>query len=253
MNRQKGWNFRQRLTDAWAALRGTHVHYARRMYRHHRISFAQSGEDLMLMQYFKHRTDGFYLDIGAHNPTWISNTYLLYLKGWHGLVIDPLPGMRQQFAAQRPRDTALEIGIAAEAGSMTYYAFSHPVSNTFNAADVDRQPARGRTLTGTYQVPVRPLHAVLDDYLPAGQRIDLLSVDVEGLDLMVLTSNDWQRYRPELVLVETREALERFNDSEQAPELHRYMHHQGYTLLARTGNNSLYRDAAGGTAMQDEG
>jgi hypothetical protein len=45
MNRQKGWNFRQRLTDAWAALRGTHVHYARRMYRHHRISFAQSGED----------------------------------------------------------------------------------------------------------------------------------------------------------------------------------------------------------------
>jgi FkbM family methyltransferase len=251
---QNRWQrLRQRLADAWGALRGTHIHYARRTYRHHRISFSQSGEDLLLMQYFQQRSSGLYVDIGAHDPTWISNTYLLYLKGWCGLVIDPLPGTRQKFAARRPRDTALEIGIAAEAGTMTYYAFSHPAANTFVPGEAERQLTRGRELLGTQQVPVRPLRDVLDEYLTAGQQIDLLSIDAEGLDLAILISNDWQRYRPELVLVETHEPLESFDGSEQAPELHRYLRQQGYTLTARIGENSLYRDAARGAVKRDGG
>ena len=52
------------------------------------------------------------------------------------------------------------------------------------------------------KVDVVPLHEVLDQYLPAGQSIDFMSVDVEGLDFQVLKSNDWNKYRPTYVLAE---------------------------------------------------
>jgi hypothetical protein len=42
----------------------------------------------------------------------------------------------------------------------------------------------------------------LHDHLPAGRVIDFMSVDVEGLDLQVLRSNDWERYRPVVVVIE---------------------------------------------------
>jgi hypothetical protein len=46
------------------------------------------------------------------------------------------------------------------------------------------------------------LEDVLTTYVGPSQKIDVLSVDVESHDLAVLRSNDWQRFRPELVVVE---------------------------------------------------
>ena len=45
---------------------------------------------------------------------------------------------------------------------------------------------------------------LLAEHLPAGQLIDFLSIDVEGLDLQVLRSNDWSRFRSRALLVEAR-------------------------------------------------
>ena len=59
-------------------------------YRYFRISFSQSGEDLILLKYLKNRKieKGKYLDIGAFHPRWVSNTYLLHKKGFTGYCVD---------------------------------------------------------------------------------------------------------------------------------------------------------------------
>ena len=51
-------------------------------------SYSQCGEDLFIEDFFKHKNDGTYLDIGAFNPVKYSNTLLLYQKGWRGTNID---------------------------------------------------------------------------------------------------------------------------------------------------------------------
>ena len=51
----------------------------------------------------------------------------------------------------------------------------------------------------------RTLSSVLKEHLSVGQKIDLLSIDVEGLDLEVLKSNDWQKYKPVFIMVEDKE------------------------------------------------
>src|SRR4051812_42721620 len=55
-----------------------------------KLSFAQEAEDLVLLRHLELPTNRvpFYVDVGAHDPKWISNTCLLYLSGWNGINID---------------------------------------------------------------------------------------------------------------------------------------------------------------------
>ena len=46
-----------------------------------------------------------------------------------------------------------------------------------------------------------PLSKILDTHLKNNE-IDFLDIDVEGMDLDVLKSNNWLKYRPKLILVE---------------------------------------------------
>jgi hypothetical protein len=66
-----------------------------------------------------------------------------------------------------------------------------------------------------------------------------MSVDVEGLDLEVVRSNDWQMFRPKYVLVESYEHLVR---DVQAGVIHEYMLEQQYDLFAKTVFTLIYED-----------
>ena len=47
---------------------------------------------------------------------------------------------------------------------------------------------------------VKTLGGILEAHLPASEEFTFLSVDVEGMDLAVLESNDWSRFRPEVIV-----------------------------------------------------
>jgi FkbM family methyltransferase len=169
-----------------------------------RQSWAQEGEDLILARMFDGQRDGYYVEVGSHHPFRFSNTYYFYRRGWQGLCIDPLPGTRARFARWRPRDVALEMGIGEAPATLTYHLFNEPAINTFSPElAAERDGHNNWRLLGRREVPVQPLAAVLHSRLPRGLReIDFLSVDVEGLDLSVLRSNDWTRWRPRIVIAE---------------------------------------------------
>jgi FkbM family methyltransferase len=192
---------------------------------------------------------GFYVDVGAHHPERFSNTYAFYLRGWRGINIDAMPGSMTAFRRTRPRDINLETGVAEQAGELTYYMFNEPALNGFSAALTEE---RTRIMTGgkpAYQVigrrsvPCVPLRDILGVHA-AGTPIDFLSIDVEGLDLQVLRSNDWAIYRPRLVLVECielREALLDIADS----DIGKFMLEHAYVPVAKTFNTVFFKDATG--------
>jgi len=95
----------------------------------------------------------------------------------------------------------------------------------------------------TKEIACRRLGDVLRDRVPAGTRIDFLTIDVEGLDLEVLRSNDWERFRPELVLVEALETpdLAAISASETANLLASH----DYVPVAKTVNTVFFRDRRG--------
>ena len=168
------------------------------------LSFSQEGEDMILRNLFEGRESGFYVDVGAHHPQRLSNTNHFYLSGWRGINIDAMPGSMEPFKRFRRRDINLEIGVSESTETLTYYAFDEPAFNGFSQEIADRVTKSGQhKLLFTKPVPTRPLADILDEYLPANQTIDFLTIDVEGLDQAVLRSNNWKKYRPVVILTET--------------------------------------------------
>ncbi|HQY58608.1 MAG: FkbM family methyltransferase [Nitrospira sp.] len=203
-------------------------------------SYAQEGEDLVLNRLFEGQRHGFYVDVGAHHPFRFSNTYLLSRRGWRGINIDPNPEAMRLFGQWRRRDVNLMIGIAEECGSLRFFQFNESALNTF-----DEQLARDREVRDGYQliastlIPVQPLRQVFEQHLPKGQVIDVLSVDAEGVDLNVIRSNDWDRFRPYCVLVES---LQSSLTALETNPMHRYVSEHGYGLFAKTVNTFIYLD-----------
>lgn len=159
---------------------------------------------MLLRSIFVDKSTGFYVDVGAYHPQRFSNTNHFYLAGWRGINIDAMPGSMEPFHQFRPRDINLEIGVSESDETLTYYAFNEPALNGFSKDVADRVTINEQyKLLFTRPIPTRPLADILDEYLPANQTIDFLTVDVEGLDLAVLRSNNWQKYRPVVILTET--------------------------------------------------
>jgi FkbM family methyltransferase len=206
-------------------------------------SYSQEGEDIILRKLFDGKPRGFYVDVGAHHPRRFSNTRSFYLTGWQGINIEPNPDAMWKFQSERSRDINLQFGVGVCSGCSTYYVFDDSALNTF-----DRRLAESRIadtpykLTGTLEVPVERLDSLLQQYLPPNQHIDFLSVDVEGHDLQVLNSNDWQLYRPYCVLVES---LDTSIEEAIRGEIFKFMSRQGYELLAKTFNTLIFRERTG--------
>jgi len=202
-----------------------------------RLCYSQDGEDLFLDRLIDGAPTGFYIDVGAHHPVRFSNTYMFYLRGWRGINIDAQPGSMDPFRRLRPRDINLECGVGAAAGILPYYQFNEPALNTFDRAEAELKDTPPYRIVDRIEVAMRRLDALLDEHLPAGQAIDFLTVDVEGKDLEVLESNNWQRYRPRLVLAETLRT-ELLNLS--ACPLVRFLAEQGYRPTGKTYNTTFF-------------
>lgn len=206
-------------------------------------SYSQEGEDLIIDRFFENQSTGFFIDIGAHHPRRFSNTYLLYQKGWQGINIDPMPGVMKLFNKERPKDINLEIGISREKNILKYYIFNEKALNTFSESEAIIKSKINPTkyfIVNTININTYPLEKILDKYIDSSKKIDLMSIDVEGLDLDVLKSNDWNKHRPKIILIEELrtniKAL--FKDS----EINSFLEMQNYSLHFRTYNTSFYID-----------
>lgn len=190
--------------------------------------YSQNGEDIILNNIFNLKSNGFYVDVGAHHPYRISNTYLLHKRGWRGINIDANPETISIFKHARPNDINVNIGVSNSGDSLTYYQFSDPAVNTFSENDAKKwQLKKWITFLGTSEVKTDTLSNILSTHLPSDQSIDLLSVDVEGLDLEVLQSNDWGRFKPEVIIVEDH-TFTLNKSSENA--IYEFLTSQGYML-----------------------
>lgn len=205
--------------------------------------WSQEGEDIILKRIFESKDKGFYIDVGAHHPFRFSNTYYFYRKGWRGINIDANAENILLFKKFRRRDINLNFAIGLNKGKRTYFMFNEPALNTFdeNLAR-ERDGFRNYRIIKTVELEVVPLSEVLDRYMPPGQEIDFMNVDVEGMDLEVLQSNDWTKYRPYVLLVEVipAQSIESIFDH----EIYKYLRNLDYELFAKTFNTCIFRRQA---------
>jgi FkbM family methyltransferase len=209
-------------------------------------SYSQEGEDMLLERFLMDRPCGFYVDVGAHHPMRFSNTYLLYRRGWMGLNIDANPGSMALFRKIRPRDINIEAAVSFTRQELTYYIFNEPALNTFRKDLALERVSATYSIIEEVKILTVPLWQLLDQHIPTGTVIDMLTVDVEGLDYDVLRSNDWGRYSPEFILVEClgAQTLEQASSDPVA----QLLFGQQYSIVAKTMNTVLCRLTQAGSS-----
>lgn len=206
------------------------------------VSYSQEGEDCILARIFNEIETGFYVDIGAHHPKRFSNTNKFYKKGWRGINIDAMPTSMKAFKKERPNDINLEIGISKENRVLTYYMFNEPALNTFSKEEANKKDGiKNYKIIEERKVSTYPLKEVLDKYLANSKRIDFMTIDVEGLDLEVVESNDWNKYRPNIVLVEDLKK-HKLIELPLKSDVYKFLNSNGYELIARTFNTLFFKD-----------
>jgi FkbM family methyltransferase len=205
------------------------------------MAFSQEGEDLILSRLFESKKSGFYVDIGAHHPFRFSNTYKFYREGWSGINLDPLPGAMKLFDKYRSRDINIEVAISNNPGTeLTYYVFDDPALNSFNEKEAKKIDKNTKyNIISTLKIKTERLADILSKTLPKNTVIDFFSIDVEGLDLSVLQSNNWELFRPTYIVMESFSArlVKDLN-----PEIAAFLNDIHYELIAKTVNSWFFLD-----------
>lgn len=170
-----------------------------------RNSFSQAGEDMVID--FLLQTIGrpvpTYLELGVYDPRNGSNTYKFYIRGAKGVLVEADGSLIENIRDQRPKDKVLHLGVGFdEKTEAVFYVFNEPSISTF-----DREEALSRQAQGVYKivredkVPMKSINKLLEedcDGLP-----DILSIDIEGLDLEVLKSWNSGKFPIPIIITET--------------------------------------------------
>ena len=206
-------------------------------------SFAQQGEDLIINSIFQNHlkiNKPSYIDIGAYHPIYSNNTFLLYLRGSRGVLVEPNPAYTKLLKSIRKEDTVLNIGIGVtDEKEADYYVFDKSSQlNTFSRERADKyiKEYGPNVLKEVLKMPLVNINEVLIQNFK--KTPNLFSIDVEGLDLEILKTLDFGRFRPDLFCVETSE----FGTFKVNNEVSDFMQTNGYIICASTYVNTIFVD-----------
>lgn len=204
------------------------------------VSYSQAGEDIIVDILFSgvgilHPT---YLELGTNHPKMGNNTYKFYRKGSHGILVEAAPSLIPAIRRVRPKDTVLNIGVGERSGdSLQFYEFECSGMNTFDEKEAKIRIQNGHQVKQTTKVPILCVNEILANHFP--RTPDFLSIDIEGLDLMVLKSLDWKKYPIPVVCVETC-LFSNTHIRGQDKEVPAYMESIGYFAYANTYINTIF-------------
>jgi FkbM family methyltransferase len=191
---------------------------------------SQQEEERLVREFFGGDDSGFYVEVGANHPTEGSQTWHLEQLGWTGVLVEPQPDLAAFLVTMRK--TARVFAAACTSPENAGQAMSLHVDGARSGLDRDRM-APGLQAAYVIAVPTRTLDNILEE-AQAPSPIDLLSVDVEGHELEVLSGFNFQRWQPLLILLE---------DHVGTLRTHHFLKARGYRLIRRLGNNGWYVSA----------
>jgi FkbM family methyltransferase len=202
-------------------------------------SYSLNFEDVIFHRLFPVIENGFYVDVGAGHPRFENDTFSLYQRGWHGINVEPNHGFHGALMEERPRDTNIRAVLADSFGDVfTYYELDGSGLSTCDAEQAAAYQAIGLDVV-LREVSTTTLSSILAE---AGVvHINILKVDVEGFEEKVLAGNDWERFRPDVVLVE---ATYPENPVRRPTNILSFMEQRGYRHVLFDGLNDFYLEGA---------
>ena len=212
------------------------------------FSYSQFGEDKIIEYFFyqiglKKPT---YLDVGANEPKYISNTYYFYERGSNGICIEPNPLLCKKLKKVRPADTVINAGVGIDARTEAdFFMFPNYANglSTFSEKDANHWQEVGMHGLGKIKfdkiikIPLVNINSIIEQHF--NNEPDFLCIDVEGWDLEILKSLDFVLHKPKLICVETL-LYDKGQKGYKNTAITQLLSEKGYSLYADTRVNSIF-------------
>jgi FkbM family methyltransferase len=161
------------------------------------------NEDTVVLDYFKDKKNGFYVDVGCYHPIHRNNTYLLHKKDWNGINIDTSQFSIDLFDYMRPNDSNYNCAISNKNEIIKlFYQKELSQLSTIESAQAEKV-FQGNIKEKEMQAFT--LNEILNKSKFRDSKIDFLDIDVEGADLKVLEGLSFDKFKPKLICVEIHE------------------------------------------------
>lgn len=170
-------------------------------------SFSQyKQDDLVYNRFFLDKSDGFFVDIGAHDGKFLSNTLFYENLGWNGLCFEPLPNIFPKLVENRPKSQCHQCAIGHENKKVHFLEVTGPsdmLSGVLDYYSPDHMFRINREVQafGGDQRGIIVDMFELKHFLEPGKEIDYLSLDTEGGEDVIL-ENILQSFMPRVMTVE---------------------------------------------------
>ncbi len=198
-------------------------------------SYSQYAEDLIIQSFFSRKlNNGRYVDVGCHHPRRGSNTYGLYRKGWSGILIDLEKTKVLANQLSRRRD---KVMLAAVSDTEEWMEIFSDKAYSTNTTIRKNQNSNNEQSIG--YIKTQTLTNILNEQ-NFQKKFELLSIDVEGVDLQVLKGLDLKFYQPQIICIEnwnSKDGVLAILNS----EIHQYLNDQSYELMAFSGLSTIYQ------------
>ena len=158
------------------------------------------NEDTAILDYFKDKKSGFYVDVGCYHPIHRNNTYLLYKQNWRGINIDVSQFSVELFDHLRPDD--LNYNCAVSNKNETVKLFFQKELSQLSTTENDQAKKVFQGNIKEKEIQAFTLDEILNRDKYKNVKIDFLNIDVEGADFKVLDGLSFQKFNPELICVE---------------------------------------------------
>lgn len=195
-----------------------------------RKNYSQFGEDFVLSQVCP--PNGYYIDIGSGRPISGSNTFLLYRQGWSGTLIDPIRQniLLSYLLRRRDKKVHAAIGIPGETYFFHLYPYEYSTVSDVRAKNlIDNKKAQLVSKDKLNVIEIRKL------FSGPVKGCLLLCIDVEGMDLQVLTSFPFEIQKPDVICVE-----ETMGDTDNSLEIYNFLTNRGYRIYRRLVPSVIY-------------
>ena len=202
--------------------------------------------DKKLDDIFQHKTNGFFIELGAHDGLTQSNSaFFEESRGWTGLLIEPSLSAFELCKANRPNSICLNYACVANDYT------DKVVKGDFHGQTMCSVDGMRCQDTHLVEVPASTLEALLDRYAPSTP-IDFLSLDTEGYEINILKGLNLDKYRPTYMLIEIYN--KDFREICEYLDAHNYKIHSNFTeynpvtnpLWDGTHNDYLFYDKHSG-------